>query len=100
MAESQNVQQALDNSRVLNRGDLTFFNGGTLPTQGPTQPPSGCGNTVAAGSGGSLTDAQGNKWTITAGGQVAKNGVADTTTSNVNLIAYVNNQLWQEVSHL
>jgi len=37
MAETQNVQQALTNSRVLNRGDITFFNGGTSPTQGPTQ---------------------------------------------------------------
>ncbi len=38
----------------------------------------------------------GNTWTITSGGQVAVNGVADTTTANVTELAYVNNEVWQE----
>jgi hypothetical protein len=38
----------------------------------------------------------GNTWTITSGGQVALNDVADTTTRNVTELAYVNKAVWQE----
>jgi len=55
---------------------------------------------VQAGSGGSITDSQGNKWTITSGGQVAENGNADSTTANVIQLDYVSGQLWQEVLYL
>jgi hypothetical protein len=48
------------------------------------------------GSGGSITDAQGNVWTITATGQVAVNGQVDPTTANVTHLAYVNGLVWQE----
>jgi hypothetical protein len=62
----------------------------TPPTPSPD-------NTVLkAGSVSAITDASGNKWTITAGGQVAVNGVADTTTSGVVEIAYEKGLVWQE----
>jgi hypothetical protein len=48
------------------------------------------------GYGQSITDARGNVWTITAGGQVAVNGVADPTTKNVTHLAYANGLVWQE----
>ncbi|HBK05049.1 MAG TPA: hypothetical protein DDZ81_04210 [Acetobacteraceae bacterium] len=51
---------------------------------------------VLAGSVASITDASGNQWTITAGGQVAVNGTTDTTTANVTELAYVNGSIWQE----
>jgi mannan endo-1,4-beta-mannosidase len=46
----------------------------------------------------SLTDANGAVWTIvpTQGGQVAKNGVTDTTTQNVIEMAYVSGLMWHE----
>ncbi len=44
----------------------------------------------------SITDADGNVWTITSGGQVAENGVADQTTSYVIALAYVNGEIFQE----
>src|SRR6185312_7999395 len=49
-----------------------------------------------AGSKAAITDAAGNAWTITSGGQVAVNGVADTTTAGVKELAYVNGTIWQE----
>ena len=53
-------------------------------------------NTVVIGATGSITDASGNKWTITGSGQVAVNGSADTTTASVKELAYVNGTVWQE----
>jgi hypothetical protein len=58
---------------------------------------SSCGSTFAANSTASITDAQGNAWTIMSA-QVAKNGVVDTTTGGVIRLSYVNAQVWQEVS--
>src|SRR6185437_5641062 len=46
------------------------------PTATPTPSPND--TMVLAGSSGSVTDAGGNAWTITSGGQVAVNGTADT----------------------
>jgi hypothetical protein len=63
-------------------------------TGGATSP---SGTVVTAGSGGSIRDASGNVWTINAAGQVTINGQADTTTSNVIELAYVNGIVWQEV---
>jgi hypothetical protein len=54
------------------------------------------GTVVMAGSIDAITDASGNAWTITSGGQVATNGAADTVTSNVTEIAYVSGTIWQE----
>jgi hypothetical protein len=58
----------------------------------PMQSP---GNTLI-GYGGSITDAEGNIWTITADGQVAVNGQADPTTANVTHLAYADGLVWQE----
>lgn len=52
-------------------------------------------NTLIA-PGQSITDAQGNIWSITAGGQVAVNGQVDDTTANVTHLAYANGLVWQE----
>jgi predicted peptidase len=38
---------------------------------------------ILANATAAIVDAAGNKWTLTAGGQVAVNGVADTTTAGV-----------------
>ncbi len=46
--------------------------------------------------GGSITAATGTVWTISASGQVVRNGVPDTFTSNVIELAYKNGVLWQE----
>jgi hypothetical protein len=68
-----------------------------LPAAPPPQSTASANDTaVLAGSVAAITDASGNTWTITAGGQVAVNGVADTTTANVTELAYVNNEVWQE----
>ena len=53
-------------------------------------------NTVVTTVGPAITDASGNSWTLTAGGQVAVNGVADTTTSGVIELAFVSGDVWQE----
>ncbi|WP_428532685.1 hypothetical protein [Rhodopila sp.] len=51
---------------------------------------------VYPGVGASVTDADDNRWTITAGGQVAVNGVADPTTGRVDELAYYNGLVWQK----
>lgn len=71
---------------------------GTTQTPPPSNPgatPS-ANDTVVTGTAAAITDTAGNTWTITAGGQVAVNGAADTTTSNVVELAYVNGAIWQE----
>jgi hypothetical protein len=65
-------------------------------TPTPTPTPSANDTVVKAGSTAAITDASGNLWTITSGGQVAVNGAADTTTAHVVEIAYVNGVVWQE----
>ena len=61
-----------------------------------TKTPSANDTVVLAGSSAAITDASGNLWTITAGGQVAINGTTDTATSNVIELAYVSGTIWQE----
>jgi hypothetical protein len=51
---------------------------------------------IKSGSGAAITDANGNVWTITSANSVAVNGVTDTTTSGVALLAYVNGEVWQQ----
>ena len=68
------------------------------PPPAPTVTPSANDTVVLAGSTGAITDGSGNRWTITAGGQVAINGNADTTTAGVVQLAYVNGTIWQENS--
>jgi hypothetical protein len=46
--------------------------------------------------GGKITAATGTVWTISASGQVVRNGVPDTFTNNVIELAYKNGVLWQE----
>lgn len=53
-------------------------------------------NDTLVTAGQSITDAAGNVWTITAGGQVAVNGQVDPTTANVTHLAFVNGLVWQE----
>jgi endoglucanase len=64
-----------------------------LPALGPPSPND---TVIKANGAGGLIDASGNKWTITPNGQVAVNGVADTTTANVTELVYVNGEIWQE----
>ena len=56
--------------------------------------------TVITPASGSFTDNAGLRWTVTAGGQVAVNGVVDATTSNVIRMAWVNGVIWQENASL
>ena len=65
----------------------------TIPT--PPGIPS-ANDTVVTGTTSAITDASGNKWTITSTGQVAVNGTTDTTTAGVTELAYVNDTIWQE----
>ncbi|MEA2771848.1 MAG: hypothetical protein QOD93_4810, partial [Acetobacteraceae bacterium] len=90
---------------LFNTGDRQSYNVPATtapnPTATPTPTPAPAAaspnNTmVLAGATTAITDATGNKWTITSTGQVAVNGVADTTTANVQELAYVNKAVWQE----
>jgi hypothetical protein len=65
------------------------------PTPTPTATQS-ANNTIITGTTSAIIDASGNKWTITADGQVAANSAADKTTANVVALAYVNGKIWQE----
>ena len=58
--------------------------------------PASANDTVVTGTTGTIQDASGNAWTITASGQVAINGTADVTTANVTELAYVDGAVWQE----
>jgi len=70
---------------------------GTSTSPLPAAPqPSPNDTVVKGGSTATITDASGNKWSITSGAQVAVNGVADTTTAGVIELAYVNRTIWQE----
>lgn len=53
-------------------------------------------NNTLVGPGQSITDAAGNVWTITPGGQITLNGVVDNDTANVTHLAYANGVIWQE----
>jgi hypothetical protein len=66
------------------------------PPVKPAAPVSANDTIVKAGSTAAITDAHGNKWTLTGAGLVAVNGVADTTTAAVKELAYVGATVWQE----
>jgi hypothetical protein len=93
--QSQNASAALNDGYVINRGQIVNSSGTPAP-DAPKPPASPDKATVMAGSTASLTDASGNQWSITAGGQVAVNGVADSSTANVTELAYVGGKIWQE----
>lgn len=67
-----------------------------LSHYGQSLTPASPDNTVVNGTNGQIVDTNGNIWTITSGGQVAVNGVADTTTSGVTTLAYESGKIWQE----
>jgi hypothetical protein len=69
---------------------------GLLTTPVPPVTPSTNDTVILADDTSAITDANGNKWTITNGGQVALNGTVDATTRNVTEMAYVNGKVWQE----
>ncbi len=70
---------------------------GTSTSPLPATPAASPNDTmVLAGSATAITDTSGNTWTITGTGQVAVNGVADTKTSKVTELAYVNKKVWLE----
>jgi hypothetical protein len=54
-------------------------------------------NTVISLPGQTITDVNGNVWSII-GGQVAVNGIIDGSTSNVSEMAYENGLIWQKNS--
>jgi hypothetical protein len=66
------------------------------PTPTPTPTASPNDTVVKLGASAAIVDASNNKWTVTAGGQVAVNGATDTTTAHVTELAYVNGTIWQE----
>ncbi len=68
----------------------------TSPLPPPPPTPSPNDTVVYVGQASVITDACGNKWSLTSGGQVAVNGVADSTTANVTELAYVGKTIWQE----
>lgn len=57
--------------------------------------PASAQNTTAPPAA-AITDTAGNAWMITAAGQVAVNGTADTTTSGVTELAWVGSTIWQK----
>jgi ribosomal protein S11 len=72
----------------------------TSPVTGVVTPPpssaSANDTVVLAGTTAAITDAGGNKWSITSGGQVAVNGTTDASTAGVKELAYVDGKVWQE----
>ena len=53
-------------------------------------------NTVVTGIGASITDTGNNIWTIDGAGQITVNGQVDTTTANVDELAYADGLVWQK----
>jgi hypothetical protein len=47
-----------------------------------------------------IVDSLGTVWTLTSGGQIAKNGTVDPATGNVILLLYYNNVIYQETSYI
>jgi hypothetical protein len=69
-----------------------------VPPPPPTPIPPSPDNTVVTTTTGKILDAHANIWTITVNGQVAVNGLADTTTASVIELAYEKGVIWQENS--
>jgi hypothetical protein len=87
----------------ISAADLAVLEaGGQVPLQGPT-PVAPVGpvespdpTIIVWPSTAAITDAQGVLWTMTAGQQVAINGVTDTTTANVTKLLYTKKIVWQK----
>ncbi len=52
-------------------------------------------NTIISASGSVITDAYGNTWGLTAGGQVIVNGKVDATSNRVLTLAFEGGNVWQ-----
>lgn len=93
----QDPDGVLNADGSLNAGQKAIW---TQFQQAPIVPPqvnpSPDNTVVLVGSSSAIIDANGNKWTITASGQIAVNGVTDTMTASVKEIAYVGKTIWQE----
>lgn len=79
-------------------GDAMFawlFQQTSRPTPLPPCTPSPDDTVILAPSSSAITDADCTLWTITSGGQVAKNGVTIAHTGNVIELAYVKGVPWQ-----
>ncbi len=72
----------------------TFLTASTVSNSGTTFTESSQGTAVTS-VGPSLTDQYDNVYTISSGGQVVTNGVAETTTSNVVELYYSGHQMYQ-----
>ncbi len=71
---------------------------GAGTAQSPLPSPSPNDTVIKASSGGSITDANGDIWTITNTGSVDMNGSPAGYSANVIELAYVNGNVWQENS--
>ncbi|HYZ22879.1 MAG TPA: hypothetical protein VE690_12045 [Rhodopila sp.] len=58
--------------------------------------PVSANDTLATIPGQTITDANHNVWSISAGGRVVMDGVSDPMTANVIALAYANGLVWQE----
>src|SRR6202012_2509155 len=61
------------------------------PTPIPTPTPTPTGNEITPTSGGSLTDAGGNTWTLSSAGVLSENGTTVPSGSNTAAFAIVGN---------
>jgi len=58
----------------------------------PTSP----NDTVVAGIGASITDGAGNVWTIGSDARIRVNNIVDSTTADVDVLAFYNGLVWQK----
>lgn len=65
-----------------------------IPTPTPVLAESPSGTSVALA--GQLVDAHGTVWTLTATGQIARNGVVDPVTARVKMIIYYHGVIYQQ----
>jgi Cellulase (glycosyl hydrolase family 5)/Ca-dependent carbohydrate-binding module xylan-binding len=89
----------LGTSNVQNAPQMNIlkqFASGGSSSSGGGSTPSPNDTVIKAGSGSSITDANGNVWTITSSNTVDENGSAAGYTANVTEMAYVNGNVWHE----
>ncbi len=94
--QNQNVSGALNDSWVLNRGDINY-SGTVTPTPAPT-PNAGtvsANDATATLGSGTIKDSQLNAWTISSAGVVLENGTNAALSANVNLLLWHSNVIYQ-----
>ncbi len=96
MAQSQNVQQALSDPWVLNRGNIGFFNQSTsTSTSVPTASPNDTG--VAAGAASAaITDANGDVYTLSSDNRMLVNGAEVSGGEGTSELDYSNGTLYAQ----